>query len=94
LILHGGTVLAVTGDAMTRTAEITSFLQQGFFLNALKSSVRRRSTLRPAIQRMARQTLTAGTVLLQKFLIKTGENNDELFGGIEVFQPIRPNRTT
>lgn len=92
LILHSGTPLAFTQDAMMRAAYTKEFLPQIFLLKVVKSLRYRRTVRNSFIQRVIDLLTAAGFAYIPMFLIPSGENNDELFGAILTFRPIRPNR--
>ena len=91
MILNSGTLLALTETAMTGTANTNSFLPQVFLLKAVESLEFRRAFWISFIQRVINSFTLAGFAIMHIFLNLSGENNDELFGAIEKFRPIRPN---
>jgi hypothetical protein len=92
LILHSGTPLAFTHDAMMRAAYTKEFLPQIFFRKVVKSLRYRRTVRNSFIQRVIDLLTAAGFAYMPMFLVPSGENNDELFGAVLTFRPIRPNR--
>jgi hypothetical protein len=76
---------------MIGTAKTKSFLPQVFLLNAVESLEFRRVLWISFIQRVINSVTAAGFAIMSISLNRSGENNDELFGGIEKFRPIRPN---
>jgi branched-subunit amino acid ABC-type transport system permease component len=92
LILHSGTLLAFTQTAMIGTDNKNGLLPQVFLLKVAESLEYRRSFRTSFIQRVIVSLSAAGSVMLHMFLNRTGENNDELFGAVSSFRPIRPNQ--